>query len=179
MRWHIAPLWLASGSAGDRADSIYNGLCNRGGESMSGDVSPFNMLLGFGLLGLTVIVQAIFQFILLRVLERMPAPSRTRQASYYSVVYIVVAVSILTIGLMTEVNIWAALYYTWGNVGSYANAIYFSMASFTTIGASDVVSLSPAHRVVGAQEAGVGMLMFGWTTALLMEVIQRTRAQAT
>src|SRR6185369_12553806 len=120
MRWHIALLWLASGSAGDRADSIYNGLCNQGGESMSGDASPFNMLLGFG--------------------------------------------------LMTEVNIWAALYYTWGNVGSYANAVYFSMASFTTIGASDVLSLSPAHRVVGAQEAGVGMLMFGWTTALLMEV---------
>ena len=143
------------------------------------EIEPSHMLRGFGLLGLTVIVQAIFQFILLRVLEKMPPPHRMRQASIYGVVYIVVAVFILSIGLMTQVNMWAALYYTWGNVGSYMNAVYFSMASFTTIGPSDAVSLSPMHRVVGAQEAGVGMLMFGWTTALLMEVIQRTRAQAT
>src|SRR5262245_41603905 len=106
----------------------------------------------------------------------MPPPRRARHTSYYGTVYIVVAVFILSVGLMTEINMWAALYYTWGHVGSYANAVYFSTASFTTIGASDIVSLTPAHRVVGAQEAGVGMLMFGWTTALLMEVIQRTRA---
>jgi hypothetical protein len=145
---------------------------------MNGELAPLHWLRGFGLLGLTVIVQAIFQFILLRALEKMPPPTRTRQASYYSVVYIVVAVFILSIGLMIQVNMWAALYYTWGDVGSYANAVYFSMASFTTTGASDAVFLSPDHRVVGAQEAGVGMLMFGWTTALLMEVIQRTRARA-
>jgi hypothetical protein len=129
------------------------------------------------MLGVTVIVQAIFQIILSHVLDSLPSPRRTRHLSYYGVLYIVVAVVILSIGLLTQVNLWAVLYYTWGNVGSYVNAVYVSMASFTTIGASDV-SLTPAHRVVGAQEAGVGMLMFGWTTALLIDVIQRTRLAA-
>jgi hypothetical protein len=142
---------------------------------MSGDISPLHMLRGAGLLVLTVLVQAMFQHILGRVMERMPPPRRARHP--YNTVYVIVAVFILAVGLLTQINIWAALYYTWGHVGSYANAVYFSMASFTTIGASEV-ALTPAHRVVGAQEAGVGMLMFGWTTALLFEVIQRTRAPA-
>jgi len=44
---------------------------------MSGDISPLHMLRGLGLLGLTVVVQAIFQSILLRVLDKMPSPIRT------------------------------------------------------------------------------------------------------
>jgi hypothetical protein len=144
---------------------------------MGGDISLLHMLRGLGMLGVTVIVQAIFQIILTRALERMPSPRRTRHLGYYGVVYIVVAVVILAIGIMTEINLWAVLYYSWGELGSYANAVYFSLASFTTIGASDL-SLSPIHRVVGAQESGVGMLIFGWTTALLIEVIQSTRAAA-
>ena len=71
---------------------------------------------------------------------------------------------------------WALLYWSWGELGSYANAVYFSLASFTTIGASGL-TLSPGHRIVGATEAAVGMLIFGWTTALLFEVIQATRGK--
>jgi len=72
--------------------------------------------------------------------------------------------------------LWALLYWSWGHLGSFANAVYFSLACFTTIGASDL-SLSPAHRIVGTTEAAAGMLIFGWTTALLFEVIQATRGK--
>jgi hypothetical protein len=144
---------------------------------MTGDISLPHMLRGVGMLGLTVIVQAIFQIILTHVLEKMPPPRRSRHLGSYGVAYIVVAVVILTIGLMTEINLWAVLYHAWGELGSFANAVYFSLACFTTIGASEL-ALSPAHRVVGAQEAAVGMLMFGWTTALMIEVISSTRAAA-
>ena len=30
------------------------------------------------------------------------------------------------------------------------------------------------HRIAGAVESAVGMLMFGWSTALLVRVVQRT-----
>jgi Ion channel len=144
---------------------------------MSGDISLLHMLRGVGLLGVTVIVQATFQVILTRVMAHMPPPRRTQHLGYYGVIYIVVAVGTLAIGLMADINVWAILYYSWGELGSYANSVYFSIACFTTIGASDL-SLSAAHRVVGAQEAAVGMLMFGWTTALMIEVISSTRAAA-
>jgi hypothetical protein len=63
-----------------------------------------------------------------------------------------------------------------GELGSFANAAYFSLASFTTVGANEL-SLSPAHRLSGALEAAMGMLMFGWSTALLVPIVQRTAAR--
>src|SRR5215475_10559313 len=142
---------------------------------MDTNISLLHILRGLGMIGATVIVQAIFQIILTRVLERMPSPRRTQHLGTYGTMYIVVAVVILAAGIVAEINVWAVLYYAWGELGSYANCVYFALASFTTIGASDL-SLSPAHRLVGAQESAVGMLMFGWSTALMIEVISSTRA---
>ena len=79
------------------------------------------------------------------------------------------------LGLIGEVALWALLYYSWGDLGSFTNSAYFSLACFTTIGTSDLVVLPPLHRIVGTTEAAAGMLMFGWSTALLFEVIQSTR----
>jgi len=142
---------------------------------MDGTISSLHMLRGIGMLGTTVVVQAIVQIILTRVLEKMPPPRRTKHLGIYGTIYIVVAVLILALGLIAEISLWAVLYYSWGELGGYANCAYFSLASFTTIGASDL-SLSPVHRLVGAQESAIGMLMFGWTTALMIEVISSTRA---
>ena len=83
------------------------------------------------------------------------------------------SVAILTMGHLCQVTIWAIRYYTWGELGdNFFNSFYFSLASFTTVRAAEL-ALSPEHRVVGAVEAAIGMLMFGWSTALLVEVINR------
>jgi hypothetical protein len=83
---------------------------------------------------------------------------------------ILVAVLVLLAGMIFQVAAWGLLYYHWGELGSYANCLYFSLASYTTVGAADL-NLSPPHRMFGALEAAVGMLMFGWSTALLIRVI--------
>src|SRR5262249_46283444 len=81
------------------------------------------------------------------------------------------AVLILTGAMLLQGGLGAALYFQWGELGSYRNAFYFSIASFSTVGASELV-LSPEHRLVGALEAAMGMLMFGWSAALLVHVVQ-------
>ncbi len=45
-------------------------------------------------------------------------------------------------------------------------ALYFSTASFTTIGYGDVV-LGPQWRLVSAIEGANGLMLFGWSTAFL------------
>jgi hypothetical protein len=81
---------------------------------------------------------------------------------------------ILLIGHLLQVTMWAALYYNaWGKFGSFGNALYSSLASFTTLGATEL-ALPPVHRMVGAFESAAGMMMFGWSTALLVAVVQRT-----
>jgi hypothetical protein len=87
-----------------------------------------------------------------------------------------VAVFVLMSGMVGEICLWALLYYAWGELGGFATSVYFSLASFTTVGAAELV-LSPPHRMVGALESAVGMLMFGWSTALLFDVIQGLRGK--
>ena len=53
------------------------------------------------------------------------------------------------------------------------NAVYRIIDGLTTLGANDL-TLSNGHRIAGAVESAVGMLMFGWSTALLVRVVQRT-----
>src|SRR5262245_54344018 len=136
-------------------------------------ITPLHVLRGLGMVGLTVIMQAMTQIALARFLQAVP-PKGRGHLTYWGIAYVVAAVLILMVGLISQITLWAVLYYVWGDLGSFTNSAYFSLASFTTIGASDLV-LSPLHRIVGATESAVGMLMFGWSTALLFEVIQRTR----
>ena len=139
-------------------------------------ISPLHFLRGIGMIGATVILQAITQIALTHFMQAVPPPRGRGRLNHMGVAYMVAAVLIMCLGIMAQIAMWAVLYWSWGELGSYANAIYFSLASFTTIGASGL-TLSPVHRIVGATEAAVGLLMFGWTTALLFEVIQATRGK--
>lgn len=51
-------------------------------------------------------------------------------------------------------------------------AIYFSLSSYTTVGYGDVV-LPVSWRFLGPFEAAVGILMFGWSTGIMVTVLSR------
>jgi hypothetical protein len=120
-------------------------------------ISPLHFMRGLGMIAATVIVQTITQIALSRFMEAVPPPRPSgRHLNHLGVAYIMAPVLILVIG-------------------SFTNSVYFSLASFTTIGAFEL-SLSPAHRITGATEAATGMLMFGWSAALLFDVIQTMRS---
>jgi len=71
-----------------------------------------------------------------------------------------------------EMFVWAVAYWLVEALPSLSEAVYFSISSYTTVGYRDVV-LGPEWRTLGAAEAAVGVLLFGWSTALLFSVIQR------
>jgi hypothetical protein len=68
--------------------------------------------------------------------------------------------------------IWAYVYLRVGAIEQLETALYFSMVTFTTLGYGDV-TLSPDWRLLASFEAANGVIMFGWTTALIVAVIQR------
>jgi hypothetical protein len=131
---------------------------------------------GVLLLGGTVILQATAQIALVRVTTALPMRNVSHRSPVW-LAYVVACVLVLMLGHISQVLLWAAVYFRMGELGSFANCIYFSLASFTTVGASELV-LSPGHRIVGALEAAAGMLMFGWSTALLVQVVQRSEARS-
>jgi hypothetical protein len=69
-----------------------------------------------------------------------------------------------------EVLIWALFYRLRGVFPDRLSAFYFSVANYTTIGASGITV--PDHwRGIGGFEAMAAMLMFGWSTAVLAAVV--------
>ena len=73
---------------------------------------------------------------------------------------------------MLEALIWAWTYIAVGAFDGLESAFYFSLVVFTTLGFGDVV-LDPSWRVLSAVEATNGIMMFGWTTALIIWFMQR------
>jgi len=82
----------------------------------------------------------------------------------------------LIFGHLAQVFLWTLLYLALEAFDAFADAAYFSLASFTTIGAADL-ELPRTHRTLGTLEAGVGVLMFGWSTALLVALLGRIEGQ--
>ncbi len=141
---------------------------------MTIDASFVRVLYGMLMIVCTVGIQVLAQFMLSRAMEALPLPRDSARPTFYVLAHSAVAVMILMVGHLLQMILWALLYhFDWGELGSFSNALYFSLASFTTLGANDL-ALSHAHRMVGALESAVGVLMFGWSTALLVRLVQHT-----
>jgi len=78
-------------------------------------------------------------------------------------------------GTCIEAGIWAAVYMYYPSMTSMfdaQSAFYFSMVTYTTLGYGDIV-LTGNWRVLSAIEAANGIIIFGWTTALIFYFIQK------
>ena len=90
-----------------------------------------------------------------------------------------VLVSFLTLwmflAIILEVWMWALLYLydpLITTLPDLETAFYFSMVTFTTLGYGDVV-LTGEWRALASIQAANGVIIFGWTTALIFYFIQR------
>jgi len=79
------------------------------------------------------------------------------------------------LAIFIEAVLWALLYLyhpAGSSIIDYQTAFYFSMVTYTTLGYGDVV-LSGDWRTLSAVQAANGVIIFGWTTALIYYFIQR------
>jgi voltage-gated potassium channel len=85
---------------------------------------------------------------------------------------LIVRVTSLIIGLhLAQILAWAA-FYRWMCFPRWGFAFYFSIASYSTLGAGDPV-LPTSWRTLGPVEAVTGILMCGLSVSLLFAVVTR------
>ena len=72
---------------------------------------------------------------------------------------------------LVEVLIWASTYLALNAIEGLEKALYFSMVTFTTLGYGEIV-LDEEWRLLASFEAANGIIMFGWTTAIVIAVVQ-------
>jgi hypothetical protein len=71
-----------------------------------------------------------------------------------------------------QIAVWAVVFEWCGEFSSFTPAFYHSAVNYTTLGYGDFV-MSPPWRLLGPIEAAGGMLMFGFSTAIVLTVMQR------
>ncbi len=76
------------------------------------------------------------------------------------------------LAIVLEAWSWAVVYMALGIFDDLEPALYFSTVCFTTLGFGDII-LEPDWRLLGAFQAAAGMVIFGWTTAMVFEAVQR------
>ena len=73
---------------------------------------------------------------------------------------------------LLEVLLWAVVYNQLNALEGFEPAFYFSMVTFTTLGYGEIV-LGEQWRLLASFEAANGIIMFGWTTAIILAAVQR------
>jgi len=87
-----------------------------------------------------------------------------------------VLMTLLMLGILVQVMVWAALYRVAGRFEDIETAFYFSGVTFTSLGYGDVV-LTGDLRLLAPLEAANGMMMFGISTAAFITAIQQAIAR--
>lgn len=98
--------------------------------------------------------------------------TRIKKRLFLSTIYGISGVmTLLVIGNIAQVGIWALLFHFLGEFSDFSTAFYHSAVNFATLGYGDVV-MSSKHRLLGPLEAINGVVMIGVSTAVLMAVFQ-------
>lgn len=96
----------------------------------------------------------------------------TKHPRFRLMVALVMANVVLLAAHLVEVGIWALVYAAKGLVTHHDDAYYSAFVNYTALGYGDSLQ-ETSTRLIGPMTAGSGIMMFGWTTALLFQVIQR------
>ena len=81
-------------------------------------------------------------------------------------------VLMMFVACLVEAAVWGTIYVAVGAIEGFEPAMYFSMVTYTTLGYGDVV-LEGQWRLLGSFEAANGIIMFGWTTAIIVTAVHR------
>jgi hypothetical protein len=84
----------------------------------------------------------------------------------------VATVGVLMIAHLAEVMVWSLAYGILDVAPPGADPRYFAFVNYTTLGYGDVVPVE-RWRLLGPMAAMNGALLFGWSTAVIFEVLRQ------
>ncbi|UCH74294.1 MAG: two pore domain potassium channel family protein [Rhodospirillales bacterium] len=130
-----------------------------------------SILVGAAMIIATTLIHAGFMMAGLGDLRERVRKRRSSAASWRPAFVLSLFVLWMFLAAVVEVWLWSALYLLLGVFDALEIAVYFSTVTFTTLGYGDVV-LTPPFRLLSSFQAVNGLILFGWTTALVFAVVQ-------
>ena len=130
---------------------------------------------GLGIMVLTIIIHSVFMVSGVKVIRWRVSRYGSVEKEMGRAVLFAVLVAWLFLAIALEALLWALFYLANPFVTALPDletAFYFSMVTFTTLGYGDVL-LTGQWRTLASIQAANGVIIFGWTTALIFYYIQR------
>jgi hypothetical protein len=138
---------------------------------------PGIILTGVALVVATVLVHALGTHALIRLLVRRHSDANGLIKSHKALPAVIWTAIVLMVLHVIEIQLWALTYMfvlPGDTLNTYEKALYFSFVTFTTLGYGDVTLSTHDWRLLSGIEAMDGILLAGWSTALLFVVVQRS-----
>jgi hypothetical protein len=125
--------------------------------------------------GLTSIVNIAIHALVMTLVVFAAHAVRAKQKSSSSLLVInvmIATVSILMVAHACEVLIWALTYRLASAAPVGTDLVYFAFVNYTTLGYGDVIPVE-RWKLLGPMTAMNGVLLFGWSTAVIFEVLRK------
>lgn len=131
-----------------------------------------NLMIGAIIISVTVVIHAIMCDFIFRFIENKSHFFIRLFKKSWKICVLIVSVFMIGAALMADIWIWTILFYSLepSILEDIETALYFSTITFTTVGFGDIV-LSPHWRLLSSCAAINGMILFGWSTAFLFEIM--------
>jgi hypothetical protein len=133
-------------------------------------------LVGGAVSAVTIAIHALVMTTLIQVARRVSARSKAKE-SQHLVMVMVPSVLVLMFTHTVEVLVWALAYWLVDATPAGTDRIYFAFVNFATLGYGDIVPVA-RWRILGPIAAMNGALLFGWSTAVIFEVMRRALREA-
>lgn len=127
-----------------------------------------NILIG----SLLILFTAFIHTLITRIIKTIIKGLGQYHLHIHHLLHIFMAVLIILLATVIESMAWAFVYLRIGAFEVLEKAVYFSLVTYSTLGYGDII-LSEGYRLLGGIEAVNGVIMLGWSTAIVVAVLQR------
>jgi len=129
-------------------------------------------LVGAAASGCNIAIHALVMVVVIRVARRADELATAYQ-TLRLIAIMIAAVTVLMTAHLAEVLVWSLIYAAADVAPEGADLVYFAFVNYTTLGYGDV---TPVKRwnLLGPMTAMNGVLLFGWSTAVIFEVLRMT-----
>src|SRR3979409_1338859 len=129
-------------------------------------------LVGGGISVINIMIHALITLTTIGVARRAGRQSTSRPRLHLMAV-MAITVLMLMLAHTAEIFVWSLAYAAVGAAPAGSGLLDFACVNSTTLGDGDVTPLTK-WRLIGPMTAMNGILMFGWSTAVLFEVLRKT-----
>jgi ion channel len=101
----------------------------------------------------------------------------TLHPSLFLISVMIATVSVLMAAHTSEVMVWSLAYLILDAAPPGSKLVYFAFVNYTTLGYGDVIPVED-WRLLGPMTAMNGVLLFGWSTAVIFEVLRKAMSHS-